>query len=174
MTSEWSADAQQAQRLHSECTTRAQRLTHEKPMNLVPVRPPGPNARKARAFAADILRLRSQGYTFEAIREALAGAGVHVSNSTVQREAARAARQPPVITSMATAPPDANPAAKRAGSEATVQDRVREALSPPAPPAAQGTSAPSTFANGPSGKDVAEAFMSTQITNPVVRAKEQR
>ena len=45
-------------------------------MNLVPVRPPGPNARKARAFAADIARLRAQGYTFEAIREALAGAGV--------------------------------------------------------------------------------------------------
>ena len=60
-------------------------------MNLVPVRPPGPNARKARAFVAEIARLRAQGYTFEAIREALAGAGVDVSNSTVQREAARAA-----------------------------------------------------------------------------------
>jgi hypothetical protein len=174
MTSEWSAGAQQAQRLHSECTALAQCLTHEKPMTLVPVRPPGPNARKARAFAADILRLRSQGYTFEAIREALACAGVHVSNSTVQREAARAARHPPVITSIATAPPDANPAAQRAGSEATVRSKGREALAPPAPSAAHGTSAPSTFVNGPSGKDVAEAFMSTQITNPVVRAKEQR
>jgi hypothetical protein len=144
------------------------------PMNLVPVRPPGPNARKARAFAVDIVRLRSQGYTFEAIREALAGAGVHVSNSTVQREAARAARHPPVTTSTHTAPPDANPAAHRAGSGATVRAKGREAPAPAAPPPAPGDGGPSIFASGPSGKDVAEAFMSTQITNPVVRAKEQR
>ncbi|MCR5864561.1 hypothetical protein [Aquincola sp. J276] len=39
-------------------------------MNLVPVRPPGPNARKARSFSSEILQLRAQGYTFEAIREA--------------------------------------------------------------------------------------------------------
>jgi hypothetical protein len=159
--------------MHSARTANAQRLTHEKPMNLVPVRPPGPNARKARTYAADILRLRAQGYTFEAIREALAGAGVQVSNSTVQREAARAARHPPVITSTNTAPPDANPAAHGAGSEATVRAKVREAPPRPAPPSAPGDSGPSLFANGPSGKDVAEAYMSTQITNPVVRAKEQ-
>ena len=38
-----SADAQSAQPLHSECTARAQRLTDEEPMNLVPIRPPGPH-----------------------------------------------------------------------------------------------------------------------------------
>lgn len=143
-------------------------------MNLVPVRPPGPNTRKARTFAADILRLRSQGYTFEAIREALASAGVHVSNSTVQREAARAARQPLVFRSMDSAPPDATPPAQSVGSGTTLPARGREAPAPPAAPPAPSDSGPSIFANGPSGKDVAEAFMSTQITNPVVRAKEQR
>jgi hypothetical protein len=37
------------------------------------------------------LRLRAQGYGFEAIRETLADAGVHVSKSTVHREATRLA-----------------------------------------------------------------------------------
>lgn len=143
-------------------------------MNLVPVRPPGPNARKARAFSADILLLRSQGYTFEAIREALAGAGVHVSNSTVQREAARAAQHPQAVISAVTHLHAVDPAAQRAGSETIVHAKGREAPVPPALSRAPGDSAPRTFANGPSGKDVAEAFMSTQITNPVVRAKEQR
>ena len=61
-------------------------------MKLIPTRPPGPNLRKARAFAAEIWQLRAQGHTFESIREALAAAGIQVSNSTVQREVARAAR----------------------------------------------------------------------------------
>ena len=33
--------------------------------------------------------IRDRGYTFEAIRLALASSGVHVSNATVQREVAR-------------------------------------------------------------------------------------
>jgi len=68
-------------------------------VKLVPIRPPGPNARKARAYESDILQLRAQGYTFEAIREALAAAGVHVSNSTVQREVARVGKQRPTAAS---------------------------------------------------------------------------
>ncbi len=51
-------------------------------MKLAPTGPPGRITRKARAFAAEILQLRNQGYTFEAIRAALAEAGVHVSSST--------------------------------------------------------------------------------------------
>jgi IS30 family transposase len=43
----------------------------------------------AGAFSQEIRRLRAEGYSFEAIREALAKAGVAVSNSTVQREARR-------------------------------------------------------------------------------------
>ena len=60
-------------------------------MKLVPKEPPGRSTRKARGFASDMRELRAQGYTFAAIREALAAAGVHVSNATVQREVARVA-----------------------------------------------------------------------------------
>lgn len=56
---------------------------------LTPRRPPGRSNRKARTFAEEIRRLRAEGHSFEVIREALADAGVIVSNSTVQREAAR-------------------------------------------------------------------------------------
>jgi len=59
---------------------------------LAPTRPPGRWHGKARAFAGEIGRLHAEGYTFEAIREALAEAGVVVSNSTVQREVARLRR----------------------------------------------------------------------------------
>ena len=60
-------------------------------MKLAPKDPPGRSTRRARGFAAEIGQLRAQGYTFEAIREALAEAGVKVSKSTVQREMARLA-----------------------------------------------------------------------------------
>jgi hypothetical protein len=56
---------------------------------LTPRRPTGRWQGKARAFAGEIGRLHAEGYTFEAIREALADVGVVVSNTTVQREVAR-------------------------------------------------------------------------------------
>lgn len=169
-----SADAQSAQPLHSERITRAQRLTHEESMNLVPIRPPGPAIRKARAFAVDILRLRSQGYTFEAIREALAAVGVHVSNSTVQREVARAGRQPPVASSSVILARDQAPALQ--GSIVRDSAPTMGSAAPmPAPTLpARGVGSPSNFANGPSGEEVAKAFMATQITNPFMREKEQQ
>lgn len=145
----------------AKSTTFAERLTHEEPMNLVPIRPPGPNARKARAFAMEIVQLRAQGYTFEAIREALAAAGVHVSNSTVQREVARAARHKvSAASAVVVGSPDVRPA-------------------PPSPaPAALGPAEPvqgtSARADGPSGRDVAEAFTRNLITNPFLRAKKER
>ena len=43
------------------------------------MQPPGRITRKARDLEADVVQLRAQGYTLEAIRQALAGAGVHVS-----------------------------------------------------------------------------------------------
>jgi hypothetical protein len=64
--------------------------------------------RRARRYAPQMLALRSQGYTFEAIREALADAGVNVSNSTVQREVARLRRlnaSSPVVGSASASPP---------------------------------------------------------------------
>lgn len=72
-------------------------------MKLTPSRPPGRATRKAGAYAPEIQRLRDDGYTFEAIRSALADVGIQVSLKTVQREASRvgaapatAARDPPV------------------------------------------------------------------------------
>jgi hypothetical protein len=56
---------------------------------LTPKHPPGRSSRKARAFEAEISRLYAEGYSCEAIRVALADAGVCVSASTVWREVAR-------------------------------------------------------------------------------------
>jgi hypothetical protein len=60
------------------------------------MQPPGRITRKTRDFEAEIVQLRAQGYTLEAIRQALAGAGVHVSINTVRREAIRHAAPNPV------------------------------------------------------------------------------
>lgn len=128
-------------------------------MKLVPMQPPGRVTRKARDFEADIVQLRAQGYTLEAIREALATAGVHVSISTVRREATRHAA--PHTAAMAGANvPGGRPA------------------SPTLTPAT--TTAPAGLANTGgmpaqrSGKDLAEAFARTQSTNLLIRAKESQ
>ena len=129
-------------------------------MKLVPMRLPGRSTRMARAFATAIWQLRAQGYTFEAIREALAGAGIHVSNSTVQREVAKYTELKSSAVPAATGDPDDRP--------------MPLSLAPTAldaPAAVQGTSARADLR---SGKEVAEAFMRNRITNPLIRSKEQR
>jgi hypothetical protein len=142
-------------------------------MNLTPLRPPGSGARKARAFSAEMARLRAQGYTFEAIREALAAAGVQVSNSTVQREIARAAAAPAASPLADVAVRDALRATCQPTADAG--PKTEESTGPKPPSTARpATSAASRFANGPSGEEVAEAFMATQITNPFLRDKEPR
>ena len=141
-------------------------------MNLVPVRPPGPNARKARAFAAEIARLRAQGYTFEAIREALAGAGVHVSNSTVQREAARAAAARPASAPAQASDegpreiqaPSATGAAGQAGS--TASDAAPALAAVP-----QGDRGAAVVRDLDCKQD-AEAFFATHERNPLFTTKE--
>jgi hypothetical protein len=127
-------------------------------VKLAPVRPPGPNSRKARAFAAEIRLLREQGHTFESIREALAAAGVHVSNSTVQREVARAGHLLPTSTALA----------RRVLDESALPPSE---AAPERPSRAQNSLA---AADGRSGKEIAEAFARNRITNPLFRAKEQR
>lgn len=127
-------------------------------MKLVPVRPPGPNVRKARAFAAEIWLLRQQGHTFESIREALAAVGVHVSNSTVQREVALAERRKTGPSPVVRRPLDGpTPSPSKSVSERTARP--------------EDTSTP---ADGLSGKDIAEAFMKGRSTNPLIRAKDTR
>lgn len=58
-------------------------------MRLQPIRPPGRSDRKAAAYAAEIARLRLEGYTYEAIREALADVGITLSTSALRREVRR-------------------------------------------------------------------------------------
>jgi len=113
-------------------------------MKLAPKDPPGRSTRRARGFAADIGQLRAQGYTLEAIREALAEAGVSVSKSTVQREVARAAKG---LRTASAGRPDTAPVPT---------------------PAALGIR---TEADPRSGREIAEAFTATQNTNPLFRSR---
>jgi hypothetical protein len=114
-------------------------------MKLAPKNPPGRSTRRARAFTTDIGQLRAQGFTFEAIRQALADAGVAVSKSTVQREVARLA------------------SSSSSGSVAAAESEIPE---PGAAPALF-PAAPSCATGRLSGKEIAEAFISTRNTNPL-------
>lgn len=125
-------------------------------MKLAPQQPPGRITRKARTFEAEIVQLRAQGYTLEAIRQALADAGVRVSISTVRREANRAAALNPIATA-GTRAPGALPSSPRGSAT----DEV------PAAPVS-----PATPTERPSGKEIAEAFVRTKSANPLIRAKE--
>jgi hypothetical protein len=127
-------------------------------VKLAPLRPPGPSSRKARAFTAEIRLLREQGHTFESIREALAAAGVHVSNSTVQREVARAARLLPSAPAMPH---------RLLGDCAPSPSEAPRAL-----PARPCDSSASTDAR--TGREVAEAFFATHLSNPLLRARKDR
>ena len=114
-------------------------------MKLAPKVPPGRSIRRARAFAIEIGQLRAQGYTFEAIREALAAAGVAVSKSTVQREVARLASR------------------ASSGSVTAAESGIPK---PDAAPALL-PAPPSRTTSQLSGKEIAEAFVSTLNTNPL-------
>lgn len=130
-------------------------------MKLVPKEPPGRSTRKARGFAPDMRELRAQGYTFEAIREALAAAGVHVSNATVQREVARLAK--------GSATAAAASSGSRSGHELQSAVPMTGTLVLPTPPMATPDSP--TEVDLRSGKEIAEAFTSSRITNPLALAR---
>jgi hypothetical protein len=117
-------------------------------MKLAPKDPPGRSTRRARGFATDIGQLRAQGYTFEAIRQALHEAGVKVSKSTVQREMARLA------------------STSSSGSVAVTEPSLPVSV----PAAAPSPVSPSVVTDLRSGKEIAEAFAGTRITNPLFRA----
>lgn len=130
-------------------------------MKLVPKEPPGRSTRKARGFAPDMRELRAQGYTFEAIREALAAAGVHVSNATVQREVAR------LTKGSATAV--AVPSGARSGHELQSEEPMA-GTTEIRKPAQESPDSPAE-ADPRSGKEVAEAFTSSRITNHLALAR---
>ena len=127
-------------------------------MRLTPSSPPGRSTRKARAFEAEIRLLRTQGYTFEAIRQALADAGVRVSKSTVQRECARHAQVPA---------PGAAALRQVVRTPAPAQAIVGADLGVAADGAALGL-------DSRRSKDVAQAFVRSHITNPLLRRQEPR
>ena len=118
-------------------------------MHLIPKHPPGRSNRKARAYASDIARLRTEGYTLEAIRSTLADTGLQVSLSTVQRKAAR-------------------PTRRVLGADDRQVHHTPIQREPPAPP----INAPPALGSAPhSAKEIAAEFMAKQITNRLVRQR---
>lgn len=124
-------------------------------MKLTPQTAPGRANRRARAYGSEIARLRNAGYGYEAIRQALAEAGVAVSISTVRREIVRLLEPPPRVVRVPVPTPFRPPRTVHAG----------ESRAAPASAVVAGLR---------TGRDVAEAFMKGQITNPLFRSKEPR
>jgi hypothetical protein len=117
-------------------------------MQLQPRRERGRSDRKAAAYATEIVRLRGEGYTFEAIREALIDIGVELSEATLRREVRR--RQKRSADSGSVGPPP---------------------TSAPAPVAPSAVAEPAAAAT--SGREIAEAFFKANPSNPLLRAKDK-
>ncbi|HEY1089450.1 MAG TPA: hypothetical protein VGE47_00015 [Burkholderiaceae bacterium] len=130
--------------------------------HLIPSTSPGRVTRKARKYAADIARLRLLGYTLDAIRQALADAGVQVSICTVWREAKR-------VDARAVAAPQAVRLPSQ--SHLAGQQTLASATARAPPQAASPVDAAPPALSQCSGKDLAEAFVNMQITNPFFRRK---
>ncbi len=120
-------------------------------MNLTPNLPPGRANRKALAFAVEINRLRTAGYSFEAIRVVLLEAGLRVSRTTIKREAAR----------------------RLVAAWAAPKDHLVQRPLPSAPSVAgDAVIAPPSFAaDARSGKEIAEAFMKRRVSNPLIQER---
>lgn len=125
-------------------------------MELQPKRQPGRADRKAAAYAAEIVRLRSAGYTYEAIREAMAEVGIELSTSALRREVRRHHSRP-------NAGPSASQSMARR-AESNAMSTPPSWSSPPAPSHAT--------PNGSRGHDIAESFFNANPSNPLVRTKE--
>ena len=122
-------------------------------MQLQPKRPPGRVDRKAAAYVAEIVRLRAEGYTYEAIREALAEVGIELSECALRREVRRHERR------TIGASPDVRP-----------HSRV---------PASPSLSVPRPLPTGPpsstnvTGREIAEAFFNANPSSPLLPSKER-
>lgn len=129
-------------------------------VKLVPLQSPGRITRKARDFEADIVLLRAQGYTLDAIRQAQEAAGVLVSISTVRRESLRGAL--PV------------PASRATSAKGTAHMPAESSQQAPSVAARAGLVKTAASSDWHKGRDVAEAYMRGHITNQLFRAKEKR
>lgn len=121
-------------------------------MQLQPRRQPGRADRKAAAYAQEIARLRRAGYTYEAIREALAEVGIQLSTSALRREVRRLLTQ---TTHVPLGPPPAAPLAAT-----------------PAPPSSSVPSPGTVPAVVSSSREHAEAFFKAHPGNPLLRTRE--
>jgi hypothetical protein len=129
-------------------------------MHLTPKLPPGRSNRKALAFSTEIHRLRTGGYSFEAIRLALRDVGVDVSRTTVKREASRVPAMAPLAQPRDIPQPVASVALASTSAPCTV------ALSAGSSPVAA-----SFVGDSRSGREIAEAFMKDRISNPLIRER---
>ena len=120
-------------------------------MQLQPKRPPGRADRKAGAYASEIVRLRADGYTFEAIREALVELGIELSESALRREVRRHQQQ------IVRAAPDVRP-----------PSQARHAPSLPTPKGV----ATGPQSSSATGREIAEAFFNANPSNPLFPTKE--
>ena len=120
-------------------------------MQLQPKCPPGRADRKAGAYASEIVRLRIEGYTFEAIREALAEVGIELSESALRREVRRHQQR------IVRAAPDVRP-----------PSQALHASSLPMPKGVATGPQPSSA----TGREIAEAFFNANPSNPLFPAKE--
>ena len=120
-------------------------------MELQPKRPPGRTDRKAAAYASEIVRLRRGGYTYEAIREALAEVGIELSTRSLRREVRRLRVRTSVFSSgpQATAPTPMNTASP---SSSALPPRVSAPVG--------------------SSRELAEAFFNAHPSNPLLRTKD--
>jgi hypothetical protein len=121
-------------------------------MQLQPRRQPGRTDRKAAVYASEILRLRAEGYTYEAIREALADLGIELSTSALRREVRRH-RQRGDSASSGTRSASRMPTNAARSSPPALPNRL---------PSLAGTS----------GREIAEAFFNAHPSNPLLHAKE--
>ena len=114
-------------------------------MRLRPKRPPGRVDRKAAAYASEIVQLRAEGYTYEAIREALTEFGIEVSEGTLRREVRRQQRNLHTLPSVRLPSQTPNDVTRPAG-------------------------APSSMLA--TGREIAEAFFDAHPSNPLLPTKE--
>jgi hypothetical protein len=120
-------------------------------VQLQPKRPPGRADRKAGLYATEILRVRAEGYTYEAIREALAGVGIKLSESALRREVRRQQQR------------------VRASPSIRSPSQVPDTPSQPVPQALSTGPPPSTDS---SGREIAEVFFKDHPSNPLFPTKE--
>ena len=128
-------------------------------VELRPKRPPGRADRKAAAYAAEIVRLRGAGYTYEAIREAMAEVGIELSTSALRREVRR-------LRGRCKPAPFDSPSTHRLAA-------TNRAITPstPAPDLPPQADSPAPI-RGSRGHDIAEAFFKSHPSNPLVQTEE--